>query len=154
MPLPTQFSSLSGEWKGTRRLYLSWLAEPEVKSASRLTVAKAARGSFELMDYTWKYDGISQEGLLLIGYDEAQNAATVAWADSWHMNRKIMHCTGDIDKAGVLKVSGSYEAPPGPDWRWRIAISSEGKDRFRIVMHNLSPEGNEALAVDADYSKV
>ncbi|MEP7155013.1 MAG: DUF1579 family protein [Betaproteobacteria bacterium] len=158
MTLPAHFSSLSGEWSGTKRLYLGWLPEPEVKSASKLTIAKAARGSFELMDYTWKYDGISQEGLLLIGYDDTQNAVTIAWADSWHMSRKILHCTGSVDADGVMRVAGSYEAPPGPDWGWRIAISVEGdgkiKERLRIVMHNVSPEGKEELAVDADFTRV
>ena len=151
MTLPVQFANLSGEWKGTKRLYLNWLPDPEVRSESRLTIAKAGRGSFELMDYTWKYDGISQEGLLLIGYDDGQNAVTVAWADSWHMSKKIMHCVGAIEVDGTMNVVGSYEAPPGPDWGWRIAISVDGKDKLHIVMHNIAPEGKEELAVDADF---
>jgi hypothetical protein len=149
--LPKHFASLSGEWKGTKRLFPNWLPNPEVLSESRLTIAKAGRGSFELMDYTWRYDGISQEGLLLIGYDEGQNAVTIAWADSWHMNKKIMHCVGAVTADGEMSAIGSYEAPQGPDWNWRIAISAGVKEKLRIVMHNISPEGKSELAVEADF---
>ena len=151
MSLPNQLAALSGEWVGTKRLYLNWLPNPEVQSDSRLTIAKAVRGSFELMDYTWKYDGMPHEGLLLIGYDETKNAVTIAWGDSWHMSKAIMHCIGGVDASGAINVTGSYEAPPGPDWGWRITISAEGKDKMRIVMHNISPEGKEELAVDAGF---
>ena len=154
MSMPARFSRLSGEWKGTKRLYLGGESGPEKTSASRMTIAKAARGCFELLDYTWKYEGSPHEGLLVLGYDDKQNAATAAWADSWHMSQKIMYCEGTIDAAGVMIVTGSCEAPPGPDWLWRIAISTDGQDTMRIVMHNVSPQGNAELAVDADFVRV
>ena len=154
MSLPPRFAALSGEWKGTKTVFLGGESGPEKKSASRMTVAKAARGAFMLLDYTWKYEADAQEGVLLLGYDDKQNAATAAWGDSWHMSQKIMHCTGAIDANGAFHVQGSYEAPPDPDWGWRIALTIHTADSIALVMHNLSPEGQQDLAVRAEFARV
>lgn len=153
MSLPTRFTNLSGEWKGTKRLYLGGEAGPEKSSGSRLTIAKAARGTFLLLDYTWKFDGDPQEGVLLLGYDAAQNAATAAWGDSWHMSQSIMHCEGIIDDR-AFNVRGTYAAPSGPDWGWRITLTILAEHLINIVMHNISPEGKEDLAVRAEFARV
>ncbi|MBL0121821.1 MAG: DUF1579 family protein [Betaproteobacteria bacterium] len=79
MPLPPRFASLSGEWKGTKRLYLNGEAGPEKLSGSRATIAKAVRGTFLLVDYSWKFESDPHEGVLLLGYEEKQNVATAAW---------------------------------------------------------------------------
>ena len=153
MALPPRFAALSGEWKGTKSVYLSGESGPEQKSVSRLTIAKSARGAFMLLDYTWKYEADPHEGVLLLGYDAAHNAATAAWGDSWHMNKKIMHCTGAIEPGGAFNVHGSYEAPPGPDWGWRMVLAIHAADSISIVMHNISPEGQEDLAVRAAFAR-
>lgn len=154
MSLPPRFAGLSGEWKGTKRVYLNGESGPVRESASRMTVARAARETFLLLAYSWKFDGEPHEGLLLLGYDEKQNAATAAWGDSWHMSRKIMHCAGTIDGGNVFDVRGSYAAPPGPDWGWRIVLNVHTADSMELVMHNISPEGKEALAVKAAFRRV
>lgn len=154
MSLPPRFASLSGEWKGTKRLYLNGEAGPEKSSVSRLTIARAARESFLLLAYSWKFDGEPHEGLLLLACDEKQNAATAAWGDSWHMSKKIMHCTGAIEPGDVFTVRGGYDAPPGPDWGWRIAVRIESVNEISLVMHNIAPDGKEDLAVRAEYKRV
>ena len=153
MALPARFTGLSGEWKGSKRLYLGGESGPEQSSAARMTIAKAARGTFLLLDYTWKYENDPQEGVLLLGYDATGNAATAAWGDSWHMNQKIMHCTGAIDANGVFTVVGSFEAPPGPDWGWRIALTIHTAESMGILMHSISPDGMENLAVHAEFAR-
>ena len=154
MSLPSRFTDLSGEWKGTKRVYLSGESGPEKSSASRMTIAKAGRESFLLLDYTWKYENDAHEGVLLLGYDEKQNVATAAWGDSWHMSQKVMHCIGAIDATGAFKVRGSYAAPPGPDWGWGIALASHAVDAIAVVMNNISPDGVEYLAVRAEFARV
>ena len=151
MALPNGFAGLSGEWKGTKRLYLNGESGPQKTSASRLTVAKAARGSFLMLAYTWSFDGDPHEGLMMLGYDDKQNVATAAWGDSWHMNSKVMNCRGVLDESGAINVVGSYEAPPGPNWGWRMAIFSASVGELRVVMHNIDPDGQEDLAVAAEF---
>ena len=110
-----------------------------------------AGGSFLQFDYDWTYEGEGQTGLLLFGCDE-ENAASAAWVDSFHMSTKIMSCAGRAAD-GSAELSGSYAAPPGPDWGWRITIRSVSPNELTIVMHNISPEAQEDLAVQIDYTR-
>jgi len=145
--------NLAGEWTGNNLLRLSWITPPEYISTSHLSVEPAAKGKFLSFRYTWSHENVHHEGLLLVGYDTTQNIATAAWIDSWHMSSKIMFCRGTIDQKGTIDLRGSYEAPPGPDWGWRIIISTPSRNELRIVMYNCTPEGEEDLAVQADYKR-
>jgi Protein of unknown function (DUF1579) len=68
------------------------------------------------------------------------------------MSDKPMKSEGPASSESV-DVRGSYAAPPGPDWGWRTVIETAGTDSFRMVMHNVSPDGQEYLAVDAEYHR-
>ena len=143
--------ALIGEWRGTKQLYFEPPPTPAISSPSKLVVRPVAGGSFLQFDYDWAYEGEEQAGVLLFGYDE-ENAASAAWADSFHMSTKILACTGTAaDTSADLR--GSYAAPPGPDWGWRITIRSVSQNEFTIVMHNISPEAQEDLAVQIDYTR-
>lgn len=154
MPLPSNFAQLSGEWKGTKRLYLSGESGPEVSSASRMTIAKVARDALLMCAYTWKYEGLPHEGVLLLCYDEKVNVATAAWGDSWHMHSRLMQCTGAIEAENKFLVRGRYAAPPGPDWGWTIEVKVRDINAIEMVMENISPEGESCLAVRANFAKV
>jgi hypothetical protein len=153
MALPKPYNSLSGEWKGTKRVYLNGENGPVHESRSRLTIAAAARDCYLMLAYTWKFEAAPHEGVMLLGYDEQQNAATAAWGDSWHMSRKIMHCSGEINGNGIFDVRGSYEAPPGPDWGWGITLGVKKPDAMEIEMFNYSPEGEQSIAVRAAFAR-
>jgi len=142
---------LIGEWRGTKQLYLEPPPAPAVSSPSKLFVKPVASGSFLQFDYDWTYEGEEQAGLLLFGCDE-ENAASAAWVDSFHMSTKIMWCGGRAAD-GSAALSGSYAAPPGPDWGWRITIRSVSPNELTIVMHNISPETQADLAVQIDYTR-
>lgn len=100
----------------------------------------------------WSFKEEEHEGFLLIGSGKAEGVATAAWVDSFHMSEKIMACEGTVDEHGCVSVLGSYEAPPDPDWGWRIEVVPEGKS-LRIIMHNISPDEQEVLAVRATYER-
>ncbi len=154
MPLPSRFAQLSGEWKGIKRLYLNGESGPESSSPSRMTIAKGARDALLMCAYTWKHEGLPHEGMMLLCYDEKADVATAAWGDSWHMNTRLMQCTGALETQNKLFVRGNYAAPPGPDWGWTIALSVRDVDEIEIVMENISPVGERFLVVRADFSKV
>ncbi|MEO7723278.1 MAG: DUF1579 family protein [Chthoniobacterales bacterium] len=151
MQLQDLKSALIGDWQGKMQLFMASPPEPGLISASRLAVTSIAGGSFLQLNYDWSHEGETRTGVLLFGYDE-QNAATVAWVDSFHMSSKIMFCTG-VTNSGSATLTGSYAAPPGPDWGWRIVIRSGSANELQIVMHNISPEGQEDLAVQSDYTR-
>jgi hypothetical protein len=55
---------------------------------------------------------------------------------------------------GKIDLRGSYEAPPSPDWGWRFVINAPSDIELKLVMYNVSPEGEEELAVEANYKRV
>jgi hypothetical protein len=141
----------AGSWRGTNTLQDPGSGKPE-ESPSALTVTPVLGGRFVRVDYTWGYRGESQEGSLLVGLDAKAGEASVYWIDTWHMSPKAMTCLGASSGAGSISVKGSYAAPPGPDWGWRIDIDPEG-DALRIRHFNIHPDGDEYPAAEGVYSR-
>jgi hypothetical protein len=142
-----------GRWLGRKHLWLESQTEPSGTSESELLVLPIAKGRFLRFDYRWSHQGVEQEGVLLIGNANDRQLATAAWVDSWHMGQQVMPLQGSIDAQGAASLLGAYPVPLGPDWGWRIGIMKTGPDDLRIVMHNISPEGEKQLAVRADYRR-
>lgn len=152
MAIPERLAGLTGNWTATNRLWLV-PGEPVHESETLLVVATAAQDRFLTFTYTWSFEGQPQEGMLLVGHDPDANVAKVVWVDAWHMQDDLLFCQGAVDHDGNLSASGHYPAPPGPDWGWQIDIRPISADAFQLLMYNITPEGESALAVRADYSR-
>jgi len=100
------------------------------------------------MQYTWAFEGVSQEGFILMGCKDKAAVMEATFVDSFHMSARFMHCEGKATPK-ALSFTGSYPAPQGPDWHWRITLRSSAPGRLEMVMCNISPEGVEHLAVKA-----
>ena len=141
----------SGRWTGLNRL-----SDPSQnvldESQSTATVTPLLGGAFIRMDYTWAYQDAPQEGSLLIGYDSGAEEVTAHWIDTWHMGERAMLLSGTPEDDGSIAVRGSYAAPPGPDWGWRIVLQPENDSALHLLMYNITPDGAEALAVETDYT--
>ena len=153
MSVPEKLGKLVGDWTGISRLLRPWLSgsEAESESVSTAFVELVARGKFVTIGYTWTVDDEPQEGVLLLGSETNGDTVHATWVDSWHMSDMPMICRGSVDEAGVVTVLGSYAAPPGPDWKWRTAISPRGDAAFEIAMFNISPDGEETPAFENRY---
>jgi hypothetical protein len=151
MPIPAEIGALAGQWQGRNSVYLP--GEPERVSETRATIALAAQGRCLTWTYTWSDGGVPQDGLLIVGHDARSRQASGAWIDSWHNGEAIMSLKGEPDGPG-LSLRGRYAAPPGPDWGWRITLQADGAEGFRVLMHNITPDGQEHLAVTANYRRV
>jgi hypothetical protein len=144
----------AGNWHGTNTLEDPHSGAPE-QSASTLAVVPVLGGKFVRLDYTWGYRGAPQEGSLLVGFDAAADKVTAHWIDTWHMNDKVMACGGSRSTGPTLAVQGSYAAPPGSDWSWRIEITPDPANSLQVVMFNIWPDGErEELAVQATYARL
>jgi hypothetical protein len=141
-----------GEWSGENLLLLGSEASLHYLSPTKMSVSLAAKGRALTFAYTWSHEDVPHEGLAVVGYDSRQSVATAAWIDSFHMSTKMMSFVGTIDQLGAVDVRGSYEAPPGPDWGWRIVFTPTD-DGMQMVMYNITPQGEEDLAVRADYKR-
>ena len=89
---------------------------------------------------------------MLVGCQDDGKVISAHWIDTFHMGRKVMACMGGLREDGTLDVRGSYTAPPGKDWGWRITVTANPGRELRIVMHNIDPQGKEELAVEAAHS--
>jgi hypothetical protein len=141
-----------GSWAGDNILRLSWMEPQEYHSPSELSVAPTVGGKYLSFAYTWSHKNMPQEGLLLIGYDAKNKVANAVWVDSFHASEKPLALSGAVDGQGKIDLRGTYEVPNHPEWGWRIVIGASG-EALEIVMYNVSPEGEEDLAVRADYKK-
>ena len=143
------FDRLVGTWTGQSTLWLDPEGEGDTQP-SNVRVSTVARGKALWVDYDWTVDDTSEEGSLLIERDPKQPGYRAAWVDSWHQDRAMMVLTGD--DAEAVDVRGTYQVPGYPEWGWRIRLETDG-ERLRLLMWNISPEGNEARAVEGGYER-
>ena len=146
-----KLKTISGNYKGTNRLHDPHSGGPD-DTPSNLTLTSILNGRFVRIDYTWSYHNAPQEGSMLVGFEPDENLVTMQWIDTWHMSNKVLSLKGTAESDGSINVLGSYPAPPDPDWGWRIAITP-GDKSVNIAMFNISPQGEEYPAVEANYNK-
>lgn len=145
--------NLTGDWTGENILRLSWLTPPEYPSASKLTAKKAIGEKFLALEYTWEYENKAHQGFILLGFDSKEEIVRASWADSWHSSDRPMPLVGKINEQNAIELFGTYQVPNHPDWGWKINIAP-ATAAMQITMYNVTPEGEEDLAVKAAYKKV
>ncbi len=157
MSVPAELEKLAGNWQGTNLL---WLTEQPLKSETTAVVKSAAGGTCLCIEYVWSYEGEAQEGILLLGSQEDSSQEDSSqedgrmqaiWRDSFHSGGTFMISDGTAEGPDAVQVLTHYAAPPGPDWGWRTHLRADGTDRFEIAMTNISPDGEEDLAVRMEY---
>ncbi len=147
MKLFEWFTACSGGWRGQSVLHFPHAGSRE-ESSSTANLTVLPEGSIRL-DYTWAYQGQPQYGSLQVQDDRP--GVSASWTDTWHTGNQPMTFFGVYGNA--LSLRGSYAAPPGPDWGWRIDLTAGG-GQLRLLMWNIHPAelgGKEELAVEAVY---
>ena len=152
MSVRPTLAALDGKWKGKYRLHTTWLPEKTHDSETTAEIELRVNGQFLAIEYDWEYDGKRQEGVMIVGCDEESEAVQAIWTDSWHMSHKFMVCDGTIDGDGRVEMKGFYTVPDNPDWEWRTEIIPDNRS-LKITMYNVTPDGAEDIAVEADYTR-
>ena len=147
------YGQLVGDWRGTYFLWLDPNKPPE-ESRTEVQMRSVAKGAYFLMSYSWTQGGDTQEGVFLMG--GRGDAGSATWGDSWHMVPTPMICKGGLQAGGEkLVFQGSYSGGQGqPDWGWRTEFVLRGRDAFIMEAYNISPDGNEEIAVRAELDRV
>ena len=144
-----------GKWVGENKL---WVTGETVRASDSFMgvepVTGSAGGKFLRVGYRWHEGERPQDGSFVFNVDEARGMLKALWKDTWHTGEKGMELEGRVMSGGVADVRGSYAAPPGADWGWRITIERAGEKGLIMRMFNISPEGREELAVEAVYERV
>lgn len=147
-------AALAGTWRATYELR----GDPSFDSdtPSTATLIPILGGRFVRIDYTWDENDFlneqgPQEGVLLIGHASKTDRVTVVWLDTWHNTDRTMVCDGTVLPGGGVDVFGTYPGgPTSPDWGWRTRVEPAG-DGWSMTMFNVTPAGEETLAVRAEY---
>jgi hypothetical protein len=154
MSVPEILRKLVGKWRGVNRLHTIWVPKNPVRESISITAIElTARGRFLKIEYDWTFDDAVQEGLILIGDEKDSDLIKAFWIDSWHMGDKFMVSEGRLKANGAISLQGFYAVPDHPDWGWKTIIEPEKDGAFKIEMYNVSPEGEEALAVEMDLKR-
>lgn len=146
------YAGLAGEWRGTYSLWFE-PGTPVRICDTEARVQAIAGDAFHLMTYTWEFEGEGKEGaLFLSGNDQA---ASMTWGDSWHMAPDPMVCQGRLEEEdSKLVFPGTYPTGPDtPDWGWRTELKRVDGDGLVMEAYNITPEGEEAIAVRAEYRR-
>ena len=176
MTIIESLAPFTGTWQGHNLLRIMPTDEYQ-ESVSAATVSVTA-GSFVTIEYTWAHEDKPQSGLLLLGsgpasggdgstaapdFEEdgtdapetapAAQGAKAVWVDSFHSGPEWLTLDGKIDDDGVIRLTGWYPAPQGPDWGWQIHIHPGDGNGGRITMHNMVPGHDPYQVVDATYRR-
>ena len=143
------FRSHSGNWQGTNTLH-----DPHTNQPDPTIGTAALRTSDDALQiaYTWSYQDSPQQGTIEAKHVGEQIIASLI--DSWHTGGQPMLFKGPVESEKI-SVRGTYAAPPGPDWGWRIDLIPSG-DELKMAMWNIFPEemgGQECVAVEAIYTR-
>ncbi|MEO5860340.1 MAG: DUF1579 family protein [Pyrinomonadaceae bacterium] len=153
MSIPVEFQQLVGDWKGSNRLHLGdWGPTPLYESVGTATVRERIGGQFLEIAYKWEYDGKPQEGVMILGGDNKTDKVNAFWTDSWHMAHNVMMCQGTQSADGAVSVKGTYKVEGHPDWGWRSEIIPADTG-FEYKMFNVTPEGEESVAVEMNMTR-
>jgi hypothetical protein len=140
---------LVGSWAGHSTLWLDPEGEGDTQPSSA-EIALAANGKALRVDYEWQVDDATERGSMLVERDPKRPGFRAAWVDSWHQDRVMMVLAGDV--ADAVDFRGTYQAEGWPEWGWRIRLEADA-DEMRLLMWNISPEGQEARAVEGIYRR-
>jgi hypothetical protein len=142
-----------GAWMGQTRTWLDPLAEPHY-SPIQGSIQLILEGRFAIYIYQTSIDGEPQHGMFTFGYNTTKDQYEASWVDSFHNNTAIMFCEGKQKEDGFF-VLGSYPDPTGgPDWGWRTEVELVDNHHLSITAYNISPEGNEAQAIEMKLNRM
>jgi hypothetical protein len=144
--------SYAGDWRGESRLLLHRPVEATYLSVLTAKIEPAMQQQVLLMRYAWAVEGEPQDGLLVL--NELEGVVAGYWFDSWHMANSSMAMRGAAEPGGSISVAGNYPVSDGPDWGWRIVLEPAGDARLILRMFNVTPDGDEELAVDTDLARL
>ena len=142
-----------GSWAGTARL---WLEPGTLAAEDAVTgeVTSVAAGRWVRHDYATRIDGTEHTGSALLGFHIDDRVWQVAWADTFHTGSSIMFFEGPLadDPGEPISVLGSYGGGDSDPWGWRTTFDIAA-DRLVVRHFNITPWGEEALAVEFDYQR-
>ncbi len=141
---------LEGAWQGSTK---TWFEPGKLADESPITavIRPVLNGRFVSLEYSGTLMEKPMTGMFLFGYNLQRSKFEGSWVDSCHMGTGIMFCEGERMQRGFWLL-GHYDAPEGPPWGWRTEVERIDSGRLVVTMYNITPDGEEAKAVEMTFS--
>lgn len=143
--VPEFFSAVQGEWKGRYCLWLDPTA-PTQESDSSARISMNGEDSWTLA-YRW---GDNHGEFCFSGSAER---ARFDWTDTFHASSEPMRGDGRLSKDGAKLAFMSQYGAEGAQWGWRTELTRVDAGTLLMEAFNITPDGQEALAVRCRYVK-
>ena len=147
------FQLLPGEWRGACR---TWFEPGRLADESEVSgqIFPLLGGFLLRHEYAGTVQSQSRHGEETIAHNKFTKQFEMSWIDSFHMNYAVMISKGEATSRGFV-VKGEYDVSPDtPRWGWRTAYDLIDDDHLTIKAFNISPAGEEALALQTMYERV
>lgn len=145
---------LEGKWEGTNRLWFE-PGEPIDNATISGTFTSILGGRFLEWQYSTAFQTTPIEGKMLLGLYLKLNKYELNWVDSFHTGTFMMYASG-VGEDKIFNAIGHYVAGENNEqtWGWRTTLEIISKDDVIIRAYNITPEGEEQLALQYDLKRI
>ena len=134
MRVAEYLDEFAGTWAGQNNLRMM-PDDDFATSPSTVVVTSAAGANVVTLSYTWSdFDGVPQDGLLLLGDGPLPGQAAAVWVDSWHQQPQWTTLAGSVS-AQRLSVATTY-GEGDQQGGWHIHIHLDQPEMLVMTMDN------------------
>ncbi len=147
------FEKMVGDWEGECK---TWFEPGKLADTSKVKgeIRKQLNGKFFRHTYQATMLGKPRKGEETLAYNSITKDFQVSWFDDFHMSECILFSVGPSSEGGFSVMAKYDTGADQPQWGWRTQYEIVDEDHLVITAYNITPDGQEAKAVETSYARV